>query len=365
MKINKVLALCLSPDQGGLELYFTKLVQHYRNKGDKIHAACVKKSYISKIITYNKVECTPKGFFKYLINFFVLRKYIIKNKLNIIHVSWSKDIYIAVILKLLTPGDIKIIYYRQMKIPHSKKTFYHKFFYRNIDLVLVITDKLCEEAYRNLPIDKDKVQKLIYGISKPKSKMKLNKSDFMMSNNIDPEIFSVGIFSRVEEQKGQHLVLEAMNISSNKMQLCIIGHIMSKQYKEDLLINAKIYHLTNYLKFINFVDSPMSFMPFFDLVILPTYEETFGLVAAEAMIMGVPVIGSDAGGVPEIISHGTNGLLFDTKNASDLSKKIDTLYENKTLRDSLVSNASKYAYERYDYDKHFDKLEEIFDALYK
>ena len=363
MNINKVLALCLSPDQGGLELYFTKLVQHYRNMGYKMHAACAKSSYITKSIINNKVECTHKGFFQYIKNFFILRKYIIKNKLNILHVSWSKDIFVAVMLKFLIPGNIKIIFYRQMKIPHSKETFYHKFFYRNIDLILVITDKLYEEAYRNLPIDKDKVKKLTYGISKPKTNMKLNKSDFMKSNNMDPEIFSIGIFSRVEEQKGQHLVLDAMNMSSNQMQLCIIGHVMSKQYKEDLLINSRIYHLTNYLKFINFVDSPMSYMPFFDLVILPTYEETFGLVAAEAMIMNVPVIGSDAGGVPEIISHGTNGLLFETKNASDLSKKIDLLYENETLRNQLVSNASEYAYKRYGYNEHFDRLKEIFNTL--
>ena len=363
MKINKVLALCLSPDQGGLELYFTKLVQHYRNMGYKMHAACMKSSYIAKSIIDNKAECPNTGFLKGIINFFVLRKYIIKNKLNILHVSWSKDIFMAVMLKLLTPGNIKIIFYRQMKIPHPKTTFYHKFFYRNIDLFLVITDKLYEEAYRNLPIDKDKIKKLTYGISKPKSNIKLNRSDFMNINNIDPKIFSIAIFSRVEEQKGQHLVLDAINMSSNQMQLCIIGHVMSKQYKEDLLINAKIYHLTNYLKFVNFVDSPMSYMPFFDLLILPTYEETFGLVAAEAMIMGVPVIGSNAGGVPEIISHGSNGLLFETKNASDLSEKIDMLYENKTLREQLVSNAFEYAYKRYNYDKHFGRLEEIFDSL--
>ena len=41
MKINKVLTLCLSPDQGGLELHFTKLIQHYRNMGYKIHALCM------------------------------------------------------------------------------------------------------------------------------------------------------------------------------------------------------------------------------------------------------------------------------------------------------------------------------------
>ena len=363
MKINKVLALCLSPDQGGLELYFIKLIQHYRNIGYNIHAGCSKSSHISNTIIHNKIECSNDGAFKNIINFFKLRKYIISNKINILHVSWSKDIFIAVMLKLLITIDIKIIFYRQMKIPHPKTSFYHKYFYKHIDLLLVITDKLKEEAYRNLPIDKDKVIKLTYGISKPTFKTKINKSKFINTNNIDPKIFSIGVFSRVEKQKGQHLVLDAMNISSNQMQLCIIGHVMSEEYKEELLIKAKIYHQTKYLKFINFVDSPMSYMPFFDLVILPTYEETFGLVAAEAMIMGVPVIGSNAGGVPEIISHGNNGLLFQTKNMNDLSKKIDIIFENKTLRDNIVSNACEYAHKQFDYNKHFDRLEKIFNSL--
>ena len=363
MKINKVLALCLSPDQGGLELYFIKLVQHYRNLGYNMHVACTKRTYIARNIIDYKVECIYKGYFKNILNFFILRKYIINKKLNILHVSWSKDIFIAVMLKLLTPGKVKIVFYRQMKIPHPKKIFYHRFFYRHIDLLLVITDKLKEEAHRNIPIDQDKVIKLTYGISKPKLNIEVNKSNFTKINGIDPKIFSIGIFSRVEEQKGQHLVLDAMNMSSNQMQVCIIGHVMSNQYKEQLLIRAKIYHLTKYLKFINFLDSPMSYMPFFDLVILPTYEETFGLVAAEAMIMGVPVIGSNAGGVPEIISHGNNGLLFETKNIYDLSKKIDMIFENKPLRDNLVSNASEYAYNEFDYDKHFDRLEKIINSL--
>ena len=363
MKINKVLALCLSPDQGGLELYFIKLIQHYKNIGYNIHAGCSKNSYISNSIIHNKVECTDSLFFKYIRNFFKLRRYIIINKLNIIHVSWSKDIFIAVMLKLLTPSSIKIIFYRQMKIPHKKRDFYHKFLYKHIDLFLVITDKLKEEAYRNIPIDKENVIKLTYGISKPNLNIEVDKSSFIKNNNIDPKIFSIGVFSRVEEQKGQHLVLDAMNMSSNQMQLCVIGHVMHSQYKEDLFIKAKIYHLTKYLKFINFLDSPMSYMPFFDLVILPTYEETFGLVAAEAMLMRVPVIGSNAGGVPEIISHGNNGLLFETKNIYDLSEKIDMIFENKTLRDNLTSNAYKYAYKEFDYDKHFDKLEKIFNSL--
>ena len=82
MKINKVLALCLSPDQGGLELYFIKLIQHYKNIGHNIHVGCSKNSHISNTIVKNKVECTNIVFFKYIINIFKLRTYIIINKLN-------------------------------------------------------------------------------------------------------------------------------------------------------------------------------------------------------------------------------------------------------------------------------------------
>ena len=250
-----------------------------------------------------------------------------------------------------------------MKIPRQKTSFYHKIFYKNIDLLLVITDKLKEEACRNLPINKDKVKKLTYGISKPSSIIGVDTPNFLKYNNFNSELFSIGIFSRVEEQKGQHLVLEAMNISSNQMSAYIIGHVMSNQYKERLLETAKKYKLTKHLKFVEFLESPMSCMPFFDLIILPTYEETFGLVAAEAMIMGVPVIGSDAGGVPEVISHGDTGLLFKTKDAKDLSEKIDIIFENKPLRDKFIFNASKFALKEYNYSKHFDSLDKIINSI--
>ena len=104
---------------------------------------------------------------------------------------------------------------------------------------------------------------------------------------------------------------------------------MDEKYRKNLIDSVSKYNLKKSVRFIEFVDSPMSFMPCFDLIILPTYEETFGLTVAEAMLMQVPVIGSNAGGVPEIIDHGYNGLLFQTKNYHDLQEKIDSIIEKK------------------------------------
>tara|TARA_Y100000389_G_scaffold204408_1_gene256781 strand:+ start:4586 stop:5677 length:1092 start_codon:yes stop_codon:yes gene_type:complete len=363
MKINRMLALCLSPDQGGLELYFLKLVNYYHSINQDLSVACVKKSYIKKNVSKNIVECLSKGLFNNIYNFFLIRNYIMKKRINIIHVSWAKDIFLAIMLKLLSPGKIKVIFYRQMKISRSKKDIYHKFIYKQIDLLLVITEKLYSEACEHLPMDSSKIYKLTYGIKTPPIKSLVDKEKFFSKNNIKSNIFTIGVFSRIEEQKGQHLVLNAINKSRHKIQLCIVGHSMDDKYKDRLIRDAKDAGLDKNLKFINFVNSPMSYMPCFDLIILPTYEETFGLIVAEAMFMKVPVIGSNAGGVPEIISHGSNGLLFETKNDDDLQKKIDMIIENENERDKLVNNGYTFANDHYNHKGHFDKLETIIRTL--
>lgn len=56
-----------------------------------------------------------------------------------------------------------------------------------------------------------------------------------------------------------------------------------------------------------------------DAVVLTTECETFGLIMIEAMMAGVVVIGSNSGGVPEIIDHLEHGLLFNVFDAQDLS----------------------------------------------
>tara|TARA_B100001121_G_C18466091_1_gene515617 strand:- start:371 stop:697 length:327 start_codon:yes stop_codon:yes gene_type:complete len=106
----------------------------------------------------------------------------------------------------------------------------------------------------------------------------------------------------------------------------------------------------------------MNYMPFFDLIILPTYEETFGLIVAEAMFMKVPVVGSNAGGVPEIISHKSNGLLFHTKNYNDLQEKIDMIIEDLQLKQKIIENGFKFVNMHYDYLSHFNKFETLINT---
>lgn len=78
-----------------------------------------------------------------------------------------------------------------------------------------------------------------------------------------------------------------------------------------------------------------------DIFVLASQNETFGQVYLEAMACGTPVIGTNVGGVPEIITDNYNGFLIAPDNSSLLSQKIQDLLYNQELRKNFIKNALK------------------------
>ena len=97
--MNKILAICTSPDKGGLELYFIKLIDYYHSKHESILAVCKKNSVIHKKINSNPFLVESINFFNIFTYAIKLAKIVDKNKIKIIHVSWAKDILLAVLIK--------------------------------------------------------------------------------------------------------------------------------------------------------------------------------------------------------------------------------------------------------------------------
>lgn len=73
-------------------------------------------------------------------------------------------------------------------------------------------------------------------------------------------------------------------------------------------------------------------LPLLDLYIQPSRTESFGMAAAEAMACRVPVIVSDAGGLPMLVQHQKSGLVFQSDDAAMLSEHIEFMIENKLQR---------------------------------
>jgi glycosyltransferase involved in cell wall biosynthesis len=71
-----------------------------------------------------------------------------------------------------------------------------------------------------------------------------------------------------------------------------------------------------------------------DALLMATKAETFGMVTLEALAFGVPVIGSNAGGTPELLGQGKFGILFETLNPLDLARAMDEMASNSPQIDA-------------------------------
>ncbi|RJT80209.1 D-inositol-3-phosphate glycosyltransferase [Arthrobacter cheniae] len=80
-----------------------------------------------------------------------------------------------------------------------------------------------------------------------------------------------------------------------------------------------------------------------DAVVMPSFSESFGLVALEAQACGTPVIAANVGGLPQAISDGRSGLLVDGHSASGWADALERLYDDMRLRESLGRGAATHA----------------------
>jgi N-acetyl-alpha-D-glucosaminyl L-malate synthase BshA len=128
----------------------------------------------------------------------------------------------------------------------------------------------------------------------------------------------VEIFSRVSEKVPSKLLLVGEGPELSKIQCRIrqLGleervHFLGKQEDVSQVISMA------------------------DVLLLPSEKESFGLVALEAMACGVPTIGSEAGGIPELITHGETGFLSPIGDVEDMANNAERLLLDKKLHEQF------------------------------
>lgn len=102
-----------------------------------------------------------------------------------------------------------------------------------------------------------------------------------------------------------------------------------------------------------------------DVFVLASENETFGQVFIEAMACGLPVIGTNVGGVPEIITDGYNGFLVPPNNSSVLAKKITLLLEDVGTREAFIANGLKTVDQKFTAQVLFTKYLEFIEKQIK
>lgn len=360
---NKILELCLSPDLGGLELYMIRAAQYLNEDGECLSVINEKgklKNYCENHSS-RYVSLKRRNVLFSWLSAFRLAKIIDEESIDVIHLHWTKDLPVAIMAKLFSRRKPKVVQSRHMTMTRFKDDIYHRFLYKNLDMMLAVTNQVKSQIEKFIPSDIcPKTEVLYIGAEQPvlitSEEKKIRREHFGLGKS-----FTVGIVGRIEATKGQHIVLEAvelLNANGIDTKALVVGHAMDENYLADL---QNIY--ADCAVFTGFTREAQTIMQLCDVIVLATENETFGLVLIEAMMCGICVVASDSGGPLEIIDDGINGLLFKTFDAEDLAEKLTKLYRDTIFRQTFAEAGKMKALNVFENTKQFQGLKNVLESL--
>jgi glycosyltransferase involved in cell wall biosynthesis len=98
-----------------------------------------------------------------------------------------------------------------------------------------------------------------------------------------------------------------------------------------------------------------------DLFLLPSQSESFGLSALEALASGVPVVGTNAGGLPEVVRDGESGALCSVGDVEGMAEVARTILRDRDRWDAMSAYAARDARARFALDDVVEQYESFYD----
>ncbi len=187
---------------------------------------------------------------------------------------------------------------------------------------------------------------------------------------IAADAFAVGIFGRLQPWKGQDVFLKAAAALKRNRQGCRLLVVGGAQFGLDPEYPVKLrrlsadFGLNGDVLFLGHREDVPDLMNSCDVVVHASIApEPWGLVLAEAMAAGVPVIATRHGGPLEMIEDGVTGMFYSPGDAAGLSVALGTLWSDPPLRRRLGRAAQTYAEKAFSAEFTAKKFAAIFENV--
>lgn len=256
-------------------------------------------------------------------------KYCKKNSIDIVH---SHHRYFDTIAWLLK----HFIKTKTITSVHSK-AYGRKVFSYKADKLIACSKNIKDHLIKAFDFNENNIVIIHNSVDPTEIKILSDKATLRNKLQININKKIIGFAGRFDfKEKGIDLLLKSFSEVNKKrkdVQLLLVG-IGIDRLRIKSFINSENIPCTIIDAQLNIFD----YINLFDIFVLPSRIEPFGIVLVEAGMMKKPVIASNVDGIPEIIENEITGLLFEKENVNQLTDCISRILNKKQLADELAEN---------------------------
>ncbi len=214
------------------------------------------------------------------------------------------------------------------------------------DITIVPTRWLYEELTKNFEVPHDHLTIIPYGMDVDPFLAKYRQSNELEDENLHGRWILL-CPARLVPVKGHGVLLTALKLlleERSDFECWLAGDGFLRERLEQMVNRLG---LQKYVRFLGDRSDVPSLMRVADMMILPSLQDNLPFSIMEAQLVGLPVIGSTAGGIPEMITDGETGLLFEKGNSRALKEKIAQLMKHQELYQKLQENEKRFASQKW------------------
>ena len=176
----------------------------------------------------------------------------------------------------------------------------------------------------------------------------------------------VGIVGQITARKGQKELLESFALVVKqlpKTKLLIVGAPLfnnDEEYLQRLKQTAEELRLVDQVQFLGAREDIPAITNALDLLVVNSRVEPFGLVVVEGMACGTPVVATAVDGIPEILTHGEDGLLVPPDDKQTLASAIVNLLNQPDLRSGMAARGLENVRSRFTVERYMHEMRSVY-----
>ncbi len=193
-------------------------------------------------------------------------------------------------------------------------------------------------------------------------KTRIKIKEKKISLGLNPKKLVVGTVGWLLSIKGPMVLLKAMGRIWQKHSDVELVYVGKGELEEELKTESFRMGVSDSVTFLGWRNDVHEIMPVFDLFVLPSLNEGMGRVLVEAMASGKPVVGSNVGGIPDLIKNGHNGFLVEPGDEIDLSVAIEKVLTDTKMRDEMGRKGKTMA-RNFGVERMVEKIDDLYATL--